>query len=219
MKNLSTREDTQTSNTSLYHLVLFVVSLPFDRFYSELILISFGVHALIHLRKGRWQAIQWSQVVMLQSVFAVTLLATVYTHYYREAFAIWGLQMSLFLIPLLFAVAPVEWQQVRRPVLGAFAAACTLSVAYLEFDALRIIRYNHLGWAALFSGQFINHNFSSPLAIHPTYLSMYAAFSIVYLLVSLNRNRSSLIRLGCIFSIALLTMSLLQLGSKASTLR
>jgi O-antigen ligase len=82
-------------------------------------------------------------------------------------------------------------------------------------DALRTIRYGHLPYNALFSEAFINHNFSAPLGIHPTYLSMYAALSAVHLLCCLLSMRPVAGKLACLAGMAVLAMGIVQLGSKA----
>lgn len=209
------REDTLTNKIGFWHVLLFAASLPFDRFYSELILISFLIHTLIHFRKSQLNGFPARRVLLLQSVFLVTVLATLHTAYFPEAFKIWELQLAIFLFPLLLAMAAPGLAKYRTHVLTAFAGACMLAVAYLEWDALRIIQYNHLGYPALLSEQFLNHNFSSPLGIHPTYLSMYVALSIICLLFSVFPNRAITGKIVCIGCALLLSASLLQLGSRS----
>lgn len=207
-------DDTLTNKIGFWHVLLFAASLPFDRFYSELILISFLTHTLIHFRKSRLKGFPVRQVLLVQSVFLVTLLATLYTPYPLEAVKIWGLRLVIFLFPLLFAITP-DLAKYRNHILAAFATVCTLAVAYLEWDAIRIIRYNHLGYPALLSDQFLNHNFTSSLGIHPTYFSMYVALSIISLLFFMFSNRSVAGRTVCMGCALLLSASLLQLGSRS----
>ena len=53
MKKLLFIDDTLENKISYYHLAFFLISLPFDFFYSEVVLTSFAIHTLIHLRKYR----------------------------------------------------------------------------------------------------------------------------------------------------------------------
>ena len=53
MKQLFLIDDTTVNKISYYHLAAFLIALPFDFFYSEIILISFGLHTLIHTRKEK----------------------------------------------------------------------------------------------------------------------------------------------------------------------
>ncbi|HSU50632.1 MAG TPA: hypothetical protein VLJ41_08580, partial [Segetibacter sp.] len=79
MKNPFIIHDTLTNRISFYHIILFVASLPFDRFYSEIILISFVLHTLIHFDKSNLQDFPIKQVLLLQGTFLITVLASVYT--------------------------------------------------------------------------------------------------------------------------------------------
>ena len=51
MKELLLINDNTANKISYYHLLFLLASLPFDRFYSHIILISFAAHTLIHLKK------------------------------------------------------------------------------------------------------------------------------------------------------------------------
>ena len=51
MKEWFLIRDTLTNKISYYHLALFLVCLPFDRLYSELVLISLTLHTMIHFKK------------------------------------------------------------------------------------------------------------------------------------------------------------------------
>ena len=57
MKKLFIINDTLTNKISYYHLALFLIFLPFDRFYRELVLISLTVHTLIHVGKINFRAL------------------------------------------------------------------------------------------------------------------------------------------------------------------
>ena len=55
MKQLFVINDTLSNKLGYYHLIFFLVALPFDRFYSQLVLISFLIHTLIHLGKNSFR--------------------------------------------------------------------------------------------------------------------------------------------------------------------
>ncbi|HNK29035.1 MAG TPA: hypothetical protein PKG65_08935, partial [Ferruginibacter sp.] len=79
MKALAIREDNVADQVSFYHLAAFGVLLPFHFFYSQLVIISFAVHTLIHLRKERLKLL-WSRQVLVQvSVFFIGLLSVLYS--------------------------------------------------------------------------------------------------------------------------------------------
>ena len=90
MSGLFVIKDSLANKISFYHLMLLMASLPFDRFYSHIILISYAIHTLIHLKKGDVKRVFNLRTLVLQSVFLVTVLGTIYTHTPGEAFTEWG---------------------------------------------------------------------------------------------------------------------------------
>src|ERR1700692_4756337 len=97
MSGLFQIKDSLANKISYYHLMLLMASLPFDRFYSHLILISFAVHTLIQLNKKNLKPIFNLRTLALQSVFYVTVLSTIYSINRAEAFNEWGKHIIIFL--------------------------------------------------------------------------------------------------------------------------
>src|SRR3954452_6911092 len=108
MKKLLTIKDSLNNKISVYHILLFVVSLPFDRFYSELILISFLLHTIIHFKKGSLTDFPVLRVLLLQSVFLLTVMASVHTVDQVQFLKEWEKQLAIFLFLLLFAITPLD---------------------------------------------------------------------------------------------------------------
>src|ERR1700690_3234615 len=98
MNRLFQTEDSLANKISYYHLMLLMASLPFDRFYSHLILISFAIHTLIHLKKSEIKPVFKLRTIVLQSVFFITVLSTIYTTNKTEAFNEWGKHITIFLV-------------------------------------------------------------------------------------------------------------------------
>jgi len=67
----------------------------------------------------------------------------------------------------------------------------------------------------LFSFAFIHHNFSQPIGMHATYLSMYITLSIVSFLSFLVSEKKKITRILYLISILILLIGLLQLTSKS----
>src|SRR6476660_1986754 len=93
--------DTLTNRISFYHLVLLLALLPFDRFYSELVLVSFALHTLIHVKKTAWKKIRDRRLLLLQSVYLLTVFSTLYSRDQSQAFIFWGRQLAICLFPML----------------------------------------------------------------------------------------------------------------------
>ena len=192
-----------------------MASLPFDMFYSHLILISFAIHTLIQLKKTSIKPAFKLRTAALLSVFFVTLLSTVYTINPGMAFQEWGKQIAILLFPLLFCFNPLDIKKYRPHLLTIFALVCTATITYLYIDALIIIRHYHLPLSMLFSIYFTNHNFSQPIAIHATFFSMQVALALVYILSVFIKERLFYRKLFYLCCCAILSMGMIQLGSKS----
>jgi O-antigen ligase len=215
MRGLFQIKDSLANKISYYHLMLLMASLPFDRFYSHLILISLSIHTLINLSKNTLKPVFTLRTLVLQSVFFVTILSTIYTINYPEAFNEWGKQITIFLIPLLFCLNPLNIKKYRPQLLLAFALVCTATIVYLYYDAFITIRYYKLPFRTLFSGTFTNHNFSEPIDMHATFFSMQVLLSLIYILSVLIKERSFYSKLIYLTCSVILTAGLIQLSSKS----
>jgi O-antigen ligase len=215
MTGLFQIKDSLANKISYYHLMLLMASLPFDRFYSHLILISYAIHTLIHLNKSTIKPVFKLRTIALQSVFYVTILSSIYTINHPEAFNEWGKQITIFLIPLLFCLNPLAIKKYRPQLLMAFALVCTATIVYLYFDALVTMRHYRLPFSTLFTPAFTNHNFSEPIDIHATFFSMQVVVALVYVLSVLIKEVSFYKKIFYLICCCILTAGLVQLGSKS----
>ena len=212
---LTRNNDSLPDKISFYHLALLLASLPFNMYYSHLILLSYCLHTLIHLTRHSIKPIFIWQVLALQSVFWVTLLSTIYTINRPAAFNEWGKQITIFLFPVVFCLNPLEIKKYRQQLMVAFALVCTATIIYLYADALLTIKFYKLPWSALFSAAFTNHNFSEPIAIHATFFSMQIALAVVFLLSVLTKERQLYKKLIYLFGSLILSAGIIQLGAKS----
>ena len=215
MKTVVSINDSLENKISFWHLALFLIMLPFDRFYSELILLSFILHTLIHITKQRLQKVLTRQNLLLCSVFLLGVIGLFWTHDYSQGVKDLIRQSAILLFPFLLSASGIDLQRYREKLLLIFAFTSVITIIYLYIDAIRIILYNGLPIISVFSRLFINHNFSSPVDMHATYMAMYVALSIpIFLFYILQEKRKSL---QYIYGISLLILSagLLQLASRS----
>ncbi|MEI9807330.1 MAG: O-antigen ligase family protein [Bacteroidota bacterium] len=215
MKRLFIIKDTPANKISYYHIAFFLVALPFDRFYSELILISFLLHSLIHSNRQRFRSAFTIQNLLVSSVFFVTAIGILYSHDKAQGIKDLQRQSAIILFPFLFSVSGLDWKKYRMNFLRIFAFTCVATILYLYIDAISIILYNKLPLRVLFTQVFLNHNFSSPVNIHATYLGMYCLLSGVVFLYSFLNERSRSWRIIYLLSILILLAGLVQLASKS----
>ena len=214
MKRLFYIKDSIDNRINYYHLLFFLLALPFDRLYSELILISFLFHTLIFLKKDKLQNFS-SRLLVLQSVFFVTLVSATYAISVARGFDTVAKQLAIFLFPLLLALAAPGIRKHRSRLLSGFSLGCTATIAYLFAAALYVILYYHLPLKSLFSRAFINHNFALPIGMHATYLSMLLVIAIVYFLQEVfnpNTKKGKQYMIACLL---ILLAGLMQLSSKS----
>jgi O-antigen ligase len=215
MRSLFIIEDTFANKISYFLIMLFLVCLPFDRFYSELLLITLSIHTLIHLKKIKSFKRPITNVVFLQLVFFITLLGCVYSVDREQGLSNVSKQLGIFIFPILLAATPLNLTKYKGELLLAFSISCSATIAYLYYDAFRTIIFYKLPVKALFSPSFVNQKFSLPIDAHATFLSMYCALSLTYLLKCLMQKLPAYKKVIFIALSAILFAGIIQLSSKS----
>ena len=215
MAGLFKINDSLANKISYYHLMALLASLPFDLFYSHLILISYIIHTLIHLKKEHIKPIFNTRVLALQSVFLLTVCSTFYSYNKPQAFSEWGKDLTILVFPIIFCLNPLDIGKYKPKLLQAFGWVCTATVVYLYADAFKTIRHYHLPLAAIFSNAFTNHNFAEPIAMHATFFSMQLMVALASLLTFVINEKNTIARLSNFFCCMILTGGIIQLGSKS----
>jgi len=213
-KTLLTNPNTR-DKISLYHLILLLLSLPFDRFYSHIIFISFAVHTLIHIKKENIKSAFVSNYLWLSSVFLLTSIGALYTQYPSTALAELGRQVPILLFPFLCFINPLKFWRYRKLLFLSFTMGCTFSVLYLYFHTFRVIWYYHLPLSSIFSPLFINHQFSAPIGMHATFYGMQLAVALIYLLAATMQETLRKHQIFYLLCSLVLTAGIIQLSSKS----
>ncbi len=214
MKKLFIIKDSFENKISYYLLAAFLIALPFEHFYSEILLTCFAIHTLIHLKKSRLATLKNKTVWIISSVFFLNLLTIFYSNYPAEGFKDVDHQLSILLFPLCLSVTTLDMRKYQFSFLKIFAITCTVTIIYLYIHAFRVIHYFHFSFLTIFSKTFINQNFSAPIELHSTYLSMYVALSIsIFLFLFFKKPR--LKNIENILLSAVLFAGLIQLSSRS----
>lgn len=215
MERLFLKGASTATKISYYHLLAFLASLPFDFFYSHLILISFCLHTLIQLNRKEIKPIFTLSNLALQSVFVVTMLSTVYAVNRPQAFGEWGTHISILLFPVVFCLTSFDVRRYRDQLLFGFSVVCTAVIVFLYVDALRNIRFYRLPLSYLFSAAFTNHNFALPIDIHATFFSLQIAIALIFMLSMILKEQHKGWRIFEISCGLILLAGLVQLSSKS----
>jgi O-antigen ligase len=209
-------KDTVTNQISFYHILLFFVCLPLDRFFSELIFGSLVIHTLINVKKTDLKRVYDRRVLIVQAVSFVTLFSTIYTTNLKRAMDDWAMQAHILFIPMVFAIHQPLIAKYKRQLVSGFAWSCVLVVAVLFGIVLATIRHFHLPLSFVYTTSFINHNFSKPVNIHATFFSVLVVAAVVVLFQDLLREGKKSAKVILLIGIAVLLGGLIQLSSKSA---
>lgn len=215
MKEIFFINDTVENKISYYHLLAFLAALPFDRLYSQVIFISFTIHTLIHIKKKKTSLALNKTVFISVALFLLQFVSILYSQEKANAVRELGRQLPILIFPLLFAFTTLDYSKYKIQLLLFFSLVCTLTIIYLFVESFRIIISYNLPFNVLFSSVFINHNFSAPVGMHATYLSMYAALSLVCCLYFLVTSSTFLRKIFYGIAICILSAGLLLLSSRS----
>ncbi len=215
MKEVFYIKDSIENKISYYHLLFFLMALPFDRFYSSIILVSFLVHTLIFISKKNLHFID-KDTLILQSVFILSLISVIYSPSVSASLNVISNQLALLLFPFLLTVTSLDLSKVS---FTSFAGAYLIVHAYSAIFIFRRFPYIIILSPAsegYFFRAFVNHNFSLPINMHATYLSMLLVLCTIYSLYQLFHKQSKFKRIYFISSSLILLAGLIQLSSKSA---
>jgi len=215
MSGLFKINDTVANKISYYHILLLMATLPFDMFYSHVVLISFGLHTLINLNKKTFRPVFKLRTLVLQSVFFISLFSLLYTINTTEGFNELGKRAIVIIFPILFCLNPIDLKKYRPQLFLFFSLICTAIIIYLYVDALVTIKHFSLPFKSLFSSAFNNHNFSEPINMHATFFSMQVALALIYLLSLLVKEQVFNKKVLYTICTLILIAGLIQLSSKS----
>jgi O-antigen ligase len=215
MKELFLIRDNLANKITFYHLAVFLVSLPFYRFYSHLVLISFAIHTLIHFNKLALKPLFTRRTLVLQSVFFVTAISTIYAANKTLAFNEWGLEITILLMPLFFCINPLDLKKYCPQLLTIFSLGCAATIIYLYLNAIITLRFYNMPLSMLFSPAFTNHNFAQPIDMHATFFSLQIGLALVFIIAALIKERRLVDRVFYSLVGLILLAGIIQLSSKS----
>jgi O-antigen ligase len=208
-------DDTLENRISYYHLALFLITLPLDAFYGDMVLISFAIHTFIHVRKSNLRLLVSKDVLLMSSLYLVTLAGILYTSNKEEGLVEISDQLPFLLFPVLLTLTNLNLEKYQTRLFKIFGITCVVMTILMFANALQIIDYFHLPFSSLFQNQFINHNFSEPFYLHATFFAIYVAFSIVAFLFFFIKEKKIINKLVYGICLVILVAGLIQLSAKS----
>lgn|ERR1017187_168975 len=215
MKRFFVINDDMANKISYYIIAAFLIALPFDRFFSEWLLIVFCLHTLIHFKVENLKRLRNKNVWIAGSVFIISFLAITYSSYKSEGLKDSFRQLAVLVFPVFLSVSNLDLLKYKWHLLEIFGLTCTVTVLYLYLDAFKVIHYFHLPLATILKKTFINQNFTAPVGLHATYFSMYVLLSICIFLFLFYSGPVRKSQKYILYSL-ILFIGLLQLSSRAA---
>lgn len=216
MRDLLLIDDTTVNKITYYLLVSFLVFLPFRMLYSELALIGLCLHTMINLDTKKLQQLNSANVIVPASLYLLGLVGMLYSPDVKEALNVSGRQLAMLLFPIVLTLNGINLARYKLVLLKIFAGTCIAAIVYLFAVAFLSIHSQNLSLKNILSPDFMNHNFSLPLDLHATYLSMYATLAVVILLFFIRADNRKGARVFCIAGIIILMAGMIQLSSRAA---
>lgn len=153
-------------------------------------------------------------IILLSLPYILALCSTLYSSNYKEATFVLEKQMTLLILPI-FIGCSLKGNQIKfRLIIWSFLISIFCVCSYL---LLKFYNHYHIIKNILSFQEFLNlqlhHQFSSPLNMHATYLSIYVCFSIassIYILF----NSKSIHKMILILFLPIYMASLIILSSR-----
>ena len=208
---------TKIEKLKLILVLLYVLFLPYNLFYTTIIFITLFIVTLIDINKEKIKSIP-KHVWIFQLIYFIGILFYNLSINKTEASYILERQLVILLFPLILPLAIKINQANINLILLTLTLTCFLSLIYLFIYLFYFILYELKlpFFKTLVSGYFFNHEFSKPIAIHATYYSLYITLCILYTIQLLNKLHKFLTKLILIFIIMLLYVGLFFLASRNS---
>lgn len=207
-----------TNKIRLILLGIFAAVLPFDMFYSTIILFIVSFSTIIDFKLNKIQYIPGSFFVFA-FVIILSAIGMFYSSDAGRAHYLLERQLAFIIFPILLplAIGNISSQKTLF-ILFLFTLSSVYSVFFLFINALDLLYVTNLPFKYLFSYSFFNHNFSAPLGLHATYLSLYISMAIIFLLYKFNEIKTISTKFIFILSILFLSIGLIFLQSRNSIL-
>src|SRR5271154_1832332 len=108
VKNIFFIDDSFANKITYYLLMLFLISLPFDSFYSRVILVGLAIHTAIHLKRSDPKKLKNKNVFILSALYFVSLICSFYTTNSDEALFDLTKELGILIFPLIFALTALD---------------------------------------------------------------------------------------------------------------
>lgn len=193
-------------------LHLFVFLLPFDKFYTTLILYLIILTTLIDFKIAKLKDIP-KTFWIFQTIVLLSISGYFYSLNTGEAGSLIERQLVLLIFPIILPLAIKITKEKVDQLIITLTISSVVTVCMLFSAAFYSLLQLHLPLSLIFSSNFFNHNFSAPIGIHAGYLSIYLSLSFIYLATIIPAQKR-IYAIICIGSALLLFIALFFLAAR-----
>jgi O-antigen ligase len=162
--------------------LMIAITLPYSIRISNYAIVFFGVIWFAGLGsyvtpKNR----NFRLFLVFSLLYVIYLIGHIYSEHTKESLKVLETKIPLLILPLFFySLPPLSPNKIWK-ILFAFVFSCltlcTYCLLFILFKGKVLVN----GFSSFNPWDFIHHNFTSPIGIHPLYLATYLNFSIVVL--------------------------------------
>lgn len=214
-KILTSGQISDTEKLRFGMILLYIISLPFDLFYSSILFYALLLITILDLRKDSFKRIP-KQIWVFQLVFLLGVSGYVYSFHKGDAMFLLERQLMIFMFPLILPLAIRFTADTLTPVLRAITFTSVLALVYLFGNMIHSIVFELQlpFFKTALSGAFFNHPFSKPIGMHAGYLSLYVSFSMIYCIQQFRETNGWLRLTGLSLVVLILFTGLIFLASR-----
>lgn len=162
-------------------IALFGAMLPFDMFYTTFLLYLIAGAMLIDFNFKKIKLIP-KQIWVFTLIYLLSAIGYVYSTDLWRAGYVLERQLAIFIFPILLPLSINCNKKNLEFIFSVFAISCVITVGFLLLNGIYTLELYELPIKYLFTSSFFNLNFTKPIGIHPTYLSLYVSLAIMFLL-------------------------------------
>lgn len=174
-------------------LLLISFSFPFNKTISNVLIIFLFLLWLIKCNiKDRMLELKSNKLALLfLTSYFVYIICLIYSEDHKSGLFILEKKLSLILFPIILSTEKLKRGLVNK-ILLSFVISCFLATLLSILHIYYLHFYTEIPLPSLTVESFYRDNFTSLLDIHPTYYSLYIAFSAIVIVFFLFRDWNKL---------------------------
>jgi O-antigen ligase len=200
--------------TRVLLIALFAAMLPFDMFYTTFLFYLIALLMLIDFNLPKIKSIP-RQIWLFVFIYLLSAIGYTYSTDLWRAGYVLERQLAIIIFPILIPLSINCSKKNILFILTVFALSCSITIGILLFHAISTLSVFELPIKYLFTSSFFNLNFTKPIGIHPTYLSLYVSLAIIFLIDRIRAEKRAT-QVVIIILLSLLFIGLFFLASRTS---